>query len=415
MDNWLVTALTAAVTALGALVTGGAPVAHHAAGPAVAHVASPARPGPAPRAKDKRNQATAERPSRATARHLRAGHRRHHARSARHRPHRHAKRPSRHHSRHPREHHREHHRHRASHRPRQRHRAYHRLAHRVPRAHRHATATRGSTRSLVVRRAPLAAAPVLRHGVPLRRIMGIRHALGMRPSMGALGTDVSWPQCQGGLPMPLAAAQFVVVGLTDGPAFSANHCLRAQASWIRAHHRHVATYAVVSYPHRADLRRLGHRGPYSRRTLAGRLRNVGFQQARLNLRRMHGAGLHSPVLWIDLEPSSTHPWARRHVLNAAVVRGLVHGYRRAGQRIGFYSTALIWREIVGRLRFGAPEWRTAGPASPGAALGRCGERAAAIQGGPAVLAQWWNDRRDHDLLCPGSRGATAMAHWFAQP
>lgn len=411
MDNWLVTVLTAAATALGALTTGGGPVPHPVTAvpdAAVAHVAAPARPGPAPGASDERAQTAVERPSRATAGHLRARH--HHIHRARQHADRHARRHPRHHPRHHAKHPTRHHtRHHRRHAPQRRHPAH---AHA---AHRHATATRVSPRSLVVRRAPLAAAPVLRHGVPLRRIIGIRHALGMRPAMGPLGTDVSWPQCRGGLPMPLAAARFVVVGLTDGPAFSANHCLPAQAAWTRAHHRHVATYAVVSYPHRGDLRRLGHRGPYAHRTLAGRLRNVGYQQARLNLRRMHAAGLHSPVLWIDLEPSSTHPWARRQARNAAVVRGLVHGYRTAGQRIGFYSTASIWREIVGRLRFGAPEWRTAGPASPGAALGRCHERAAVIQGGPAVLAQWWNDRRDHDLLCPGRRSAAAMAHWFELP
>lgn len=267
-------------------------------------------------------------------------------------------------------------------------------------------------RYLVVRRAPLADPPILRHGVPLRRIIGIRRALGMRPAMGVLGTDVSWPQCGGSLPMPLDAARFVVVGLTDGPAFSANHCLREQVRWIRGHHRRVATYAVASYPDRRELRRFGHRGPYRAGTLRGRLRNVGYQQALLNLRRMHGTGLHSPVLWVDLEPSSTRPWHARRALNAAVVRGLVRGYRDAGQRIGFYSTSSIWREILGRLRFGAPEWRTAGPASAGAALGRCRERDAVIQGGPAVLAQWWNDRRDHDLLCPGSRGPAGMARWF---
>ncbi|MGN6253247.1 MAG: hypothetical protein ACTHNS_15690 [Marmoricola sp.] len=233
--------------------------------------------------------------------------------------------------------------------------------------------------------------------------------------MGDLGTDISWPQCPGGLPMPLAAARFVVVGLTDGPAFSPNHCLSRQAAWVHRNRRHVATYAVVSYPNRRELARFGAHGPFARHRLAGRLRNVGYQQAVTNLRRMHGAGLHSPVLWIDLEQSSSHPWRGRAALNAAVVRGLVNGYRSRGQRVGFYSTASTWHEIVGGLRFGAPEWRTAGPDSPRAALGRCHERDASIQGGPAVLAQWWNDRRDHDLVCPGFRDAATLQRYFEGP
>lgn len=386
MDNWLVTAVAAATTALGAFVAtlaGHAPAETlpHAVGTASHHLVGAARPGPAAApsvAATRARPAVAERPSRDDA--ARARRAAHHRAQRRH--HGHQSRTQ--------------HRHRGRHHP-----------------HRHATRHHaGGSAQHAVRRAPIDTRPVLSQGVPARRVIGIRHALGMHPAMGPLGTDVSWPQCGGHLPMPLVAARFVVVGLTDGPAFSANHCLHRQAAWVRAHERRVATYAVVSYPNRHELARLGGRGPYQRHRLTGRLRNVGYQQALMNLRRMHGAGLHSPIVWIDLEPSSSHPWPRRTGLNAAVVRGLVHGYRSHGQRIGFYSTALIWHHIVGHLRFRAPEWRTAGPASPHAALSRCHERDATIQGGPAVLAQWWNDRRDHDLVCPGQRSPAGMTRWF---
>src|SRR5687768_6976562 len=53
-----------------------------------------------------------------------------------------------------------------------------------------------------------------------------------------LGGDVSWPQCPEGmgiperptqgLPMPLPSARFVVLGLTNGPAFTPNPCLDDQ-------------------------------------------------------------------------------------------------------------------------------------------------------------------------------------------
>ncbi len=112
-------------------------------------------------------------------------------------------------------------------------------------------------------------------------------------------------------------------------------------------------------------------------------------------------GFVTPHVWLDVEPSSSHPWSRHRGQNRAVVRGWVRGYRDAGYTVGFYSTPHMWRGIVGRMRTRLPEWRTAGPASPRAALAKChGE---SIQGGPAVMAQWWTDRRDCDRICPAAR------------
>ena len=36
--------------------------------------------------------------------------------------------------------------------------------------------------------------------------------------------------------MPAAASKFVVVGLTNGPAFHANPCLDSAVHWVRRHH-----------------------------------------------------------------------------------------------------------------------------------------------------------------------------------
>lgn len=243
----------------------------------------------------------------------------------------------------------------------------------------------------------------------------VRHRT--RPHLGMRGADIGWPQCRRlphraghssyphglGLPLPRPGTRFVLIGLTDGPAFHTNPCLGGQVRWARRQHRRVAAYAVASYPTRAELHRYGAAGPYAPHTLIGRLRNVGFRQARTNLAVMRRTGLVSPVVWIDVEPTS-HPWSRHHRgLNRAVLRGLVHGYRTGGHRVGFYSTRLIWREIAGALRLRLPEWRTAGPVSPGSALATCRRPDYSIQGGQAVIGQWWTSRRDLDVLCPRAR------------
>ena len=197
--------------------------------------------------------------------------------------------------------------------------------------------------------------------------------------------------------MPFRTASFVVIGLTNGPGFSVNPCLRPHVRWAQQRHRYAAAYAVVSYPHPRQLRRFG-RGPLpTRGRLHARLWNAGYAQAKHDVVSLRQVGFPTPAVWIDVEPSSRAPWSRHRDQNAAVLRGVVAGFRHFGYRVGIYSTHLIWRSIAGRARLGLPEWRTAGPATTGAALHQCTHEQ--IQGGPAVLAQWWGPHRDFDVLC----------------
>ena len=64
------------------------------------------------------------------------------------------------------------------------------------------------------------------------------------PDAGGLvvGRDVSWPNCPRGMgipsrpsqgkPMPPPSARFVVIGLTNGPAFHPNPCLETQVDYV---------------------------------------------------------------------------------------------------------------------------------------------------------------------------------------
>ncbi len=241
-----------------------------------------------------------------------------------------------------------------------------------------------------------------------------------RPRASGTGADVSWPQCRRdegiagkrgqGKPMPPRRSRFVVLGLTNGPAFHPNPCLARQVDWVERHRMYAAAYAVTTYPFPRELRRHGADGPFGADTLGGRLANVGYQQARFNLRTMAAAGLTSPVVWIDVEDSSLRVWPRTPQRNRAVVRGLLRGYREAELLVGFYSTPYVWGQILGDARYGLPEWRSAGETSRAAARARC--TTGSIQGGPAVLAQWWTTAMDFDLTCPGFGSPAAMATWF---
>jgi len=245
------------------------------------------------------------------------------------------------------------------------------------------------------------------------------HPRRSRPK-GRGGRDIGWPQCPRGVgfrgrhglgqPMPDRAVRFVVVGLTNGRAFTPNPCLTRHLRWVRTHHAYASAYAFATYPTRAQLRRYGTRGPYDGHRFLGALRNAGHATARYNIRLMRRHGFATPHVWLDVEPSSSRPWSGRRTWNGAVVRGWVRAYREAGYTVGVYSTRYLWHHILGGLRLRLPEWRTSGPASASAALRTCHQRS--FQGGRAVLAQWWTTHRDFDRLCPAPSRSRMLEQYF---
>ena len=236
------------------------------------------------------------------------------------------------------------------------------------------------------------------------------------------GGDVSWPQCPKGmgipekrtlgLPMPLPSAEFVIMGLTNGPGFTPNPCLADQVRWVRERHLMAAAYAVNSYPDDETLAEYGDEGPYDGSTRLGALRNVGYAQAVFNLGTLEEAGLLTPMIWLDVEPVPVFEWSTDLEANAAVVEGAARGYTDAGYQIGAYSTPLLWETVVGDFTLGGiPEWRAAGQTSREEALARCGPEWS-FQGGEGVIGQWVEDNRDLNVTCPGA--ARQMFRWFAQ-
>jgi hypothetical protein len=172
----------------------------------------------------------------------------------------------------------------------------------------------------------------------------------------------------------------------------------------------AAAYAVVSQPDAAAVEEHGDGGPFDAATDLGALANTGYQQALANVATMRAAGLDSPIVWLDVEHVPDFEWSGDLEANAAVVQGAARGYTDAGYEIGVYSTPALWREVVGDLALGVPEWRAAGQTSRAEALERCGDDWE-IQGGRAVLGQWVEGQRDHDVTCPG---VTDLGRWFQQ-
>jgi hypothetical protein len=227
---------------------------------------------------------------------------------------------------------------------------------------------------------------------------------------GRLGRDIGWPNCPKGMgipsrrtlghPLPPSSARYVIIGLTNGPAFYPNPCLRDQVAYARAHHFWTSAYSVITYPTSSQLAQYGDAGPSNRPGMAGRLWNTGWAQAQQNIANMHAAGLQPPTVWLDVEPvRPPAPWSRSTSANRTVLEGAIAAYRKAGLQLGVYSTPYLWKYVVGDVSYGFPEWRAAGPTSLKNALAVCSGDD--IQGGDAVLGQWSSVEEDFDVICPG--------------
>ena len=261
--------------------------------------------------------------------------------------------------------------------------------------------------------------PPARPSAPRRTPPSTPTPTSVAPREPVLGADLSWPQCPLGMgipqkrskgaPLPIEAARFVIVGLTNGPGFYPNPCLSQQVDLVRDRGLWGAAYAVASYPSPDLVAAYAAAGPFDGSSRLGALANTGYQQARFNVTSMLRTGFETPMVWIDVEPVPDFEWSADLEANAAVVRGVARGYRDANYRIGVYSTPFLWDEVVGGLELGVPEWRAAGQTSRAEATARCGP-AWVIQGGVSVIAQWVQDGRDMNVTCPGT--ADDMERWF---
>ena len=229
------------------------------------------------------------------------------------------------------------------------------------------------------------------------------------PGSTVYGNDISWPQCAkrdggNGLPGPQDSASFAVLGLTDGGAFRANPCLASQVVSVRSRHLWAGAYAISTYPTDAELVRYGGTG-----TLTQQLRRVGAAQAAFNLGTMARVGLQSPMIWVDVEPSTRTPWSAGADQNNAVIDGVIAGYQEAGIHAGIYSYANAWKAITGgRSMPGVPTWVPVGHASKSEAAARC--VTASYAGGKPWLTQWTDDVYDYNLTCPGVTGQAARGN-----
>lgn len=217
------------------------------------------------------------------------------------------------------------------------------------------------------------------------------------------GYDVSWPQCPNGQPMPPASTSFVVIGLTNGLAFTVNPCVSSQLAWARTHGVRTDAYAMATYPTQAQFDQYQAAGPWSTATREGQLRNVGYAEGRAALATLAANSFKPKMVWVDVEPRTKQPWPGATnsdlLANREIVTGLLRAIEDAGFGTGIYSYLSGWQQITGGWQVPQyPVWSPAGRLDfASEARDLCVKPS--FSGGRVFLAQWTDGTYDYNITC----------------
>jgi hypothetical protein len=173
------------------------------------------------------------------------------------------------------------------------------------------------------------------------------------PAAGAIGHDISWPQCGTSAP---GDGSFGIVGVTDGRAWSANPCLASQSRWAATYPRGGDLYMNTANPapHSSFYwPASGTSDPALCRdatatTDPGCAYDYGWHSAANALttaRTAVGTGA-AGFWWLDVETGNT--WNGDASSNAADIQGSIdYLLEQDVAGVGVYSTDRQWAAITG--------------------------------------------------------------------
>ena len=232
------------------------------------------------------------------------------------------------------------------------------------------------------------------------------------PLVGARwGTDIGWPQC--GHALPDIDVDFTIVQVTAGRPGTVSPCLTGagglgQVGAQRGERVRGARLALGRRPGRGRPRA----GPAAVSARAGcgqpvpPMPRTRWPVPRRPAWTREGGG----------STSRTSPRAPCGAPTPTPTRRSLIGWRdelrRAGKKVGVYSTRGYWRQVVGHWQADLPQWPAVGLAGVDAARRAC---ARPFTSGPVLITQWLTGPLDGNLLCPGrDRLAAAFFGHFAR-
>jgi hypothetical protein len=207
---------------------------------------------------------------------------------------------------------------------------------------------------------------------------------------GAVGYDISWPQCSGALPAPSTLA---IVGVNGGSAFTTNPCFAREAAWAGLN---LSVYINLNAPDPTHPQQFanGPAGACAPGAAACDSYNYGYNAAVNSMAQLRFAGYAPKDVWLDVETSNV--WSPDTALNDQVIAGAISALEKSGATPGLYSTAYQYSVIAGVFRSSVREWLATGT---GLAIPSPGCATASFTGGRVTLVQGFLGPLDGDFAC----------------
>ncbi|MFP3461657.1 hypothetical protein R5O87_12465 [Arthrobacter globiformis] len=228
-----------------------------------------------------------------------------------------------------------------------------------------------------------------------------------------LGNDVSWPQCSDDLPDDPA---FAIVGVNNGLANTTNPCLHQQLDWADGSAGGTGQPRLALYVNTANPGLRGSWWPtnneYGGQTVSNPYGTCqgqedaacaymyGYAKAfdDAYLRTISEPGTY--LWWLDVETGNS--WSGDRNANRADLEGMADFFHSIGARVGIYSSARQWGQIVGEVGsasslYSLPSW-LAGAHTAAEAEDMCSAEPLTA-GGNVALTQFVADGFDHNHSC----------------
>ena len=233
------------------------------------------------------------------------------------------------------------------------------------------------------------------------------------PGEALLGNDVSWPQCSGDLPDNPA---FAIVGVNNGLANTTNPCLHQQLDWADDSAGGTGQPRLALYVNTANPGLRGSWWPtnneYGGEVVANPYGTChgqedaacayiyGYAKAFDDAYLRTISEPETYLWWLDVETGNS--WSGDRNANRADLEGMADFFHSIGARVGIYSSARQWGQIVGEVGsasslYSLPSWLAAAHTAD-EANSMC-SAAPLTAGGNVVLTQFVADGFDHNHSC----------------
>jgi len=222
------------------------------------------------------------------------------------------------------------------------------------------------------------------------------YAFGLFTS-GQTGYDISYPQ--GSIYTLPSSYDFLIIGVTNGRAYTDNPYLKSQVSLLNG--KLLSLYMNLNAPVGSTVNG-NTSGPKicSKSDKLCQAYNYGYNAAYHSYYYSKNNGATSQVWWLDIETSNS--WSSNKAINDATIQGAIdclNNPKYAAATVGIYSTQSMWNTIAGSAFLNTtvvPNWISgASSTSPQSACSN-----SITTKGQAWLTQYVSGGLDHDYACP---------------